>query len=360
MASSSKDDAKSGSRAATRSSASAQANIDGGFKLFNSLLRSLLAHPMGVPLAALLHAVKFNEPFLSVYSVFELKQQLEDVITDKKTQKKSKAIKKPPADNQSKRAKTGEGTTATSHPSTDSGESPASAETEKNSIENVFENAVTEWRQAGKGRPETSLKETDFTKRLAAKLDDMCMLCTGGSEAQVNAPPVVDEKDIRGRMDLVLGSGSIASCVIEVGIDVTQWWKKVHQVLLYAENMFAVPAKTMFPTPADKTKNQMISIGDAVLVGAIVMNGKNIGTIGDAMDAKFGLFLCTRKTKNEYRLSLLWREATNTIDGASKAFGKILRASNAFEQWSGVTFPQESEYEYLGPNCCRLGNKVSL
>ena len=78
-----------------------------------------------------------------------------------------------------------------------------------------------------------------------------------------------------------------------------------------------------------------------------------------SMTARFGMFLCTRKdgcASDDYRIALLWRTQTTTCEDASTEFGKILYAA----QMCAYLRKQEFEYEYLGPNCCRFKEFVSI
>ena len=120
---------------------------------------------------------------------------------------------------------------------------------------------------------------------------------------------------------------------------------------------------------------------------------------------RFGVFLCTPKADVDYRIALLWRKHTTCLKDASRQFGKLLHAFNVcarlgksfatkptprnvvdtqgqeiannlvvddavmgtFADEKADTTEEDTHrndvhhdmYEYLGPNCCKIGNFVS-
>jgi hypothetical protein len=80
-----------------------------------------------------------------------------------------------------------------------------------------------------------------------------------------------------------------------------------------------------------------------------------------ALDVRFGMFLCTRKSSSEgYRIALLWRKDTSSVQDGSRQFGKVLYAAqiSAFlREQDAVT---KESYEYLGPNCCLFKSKLRV
>ena len=96
------------------------------------------------------------------------------------------------------------------------------------------------------------------------------------------------------------------------------------------------------------------------------------GNVEEQLDVRFGVFLCTPRHSgddddNEYRVALLWRKDTSTVEDASKQFGKILHAAQLCADWreqfdEKFMKPNNGKkalYEYLGPHCCRIGTSVS-
>ena len=78
--------------------------------------------------------------------------------------------------------------------------------------------------------------------------------------------------------------------------------------------------------------------------------------------ARFGVFLCIPKNKNEFRIALLWRHETTTLQDASIQFGRILYAIQlcSYLRESNDLDKKKINYTYLGPNCCKIGKLVRL
>lgn len=77
--------------------------------------------------------------------------------------------------------------------------------------------------------------------------------------------------------------------------------------------------------------------------------------------ARIGVFLVSPRSDpssssgDNFRLSMLWRGQTSDVDSLSRNFGRTLRAAFLLPTWNAAPM----EYAYLGPNCCRVGSKVS-
>jgi hypothetical protein len=59
----------------------------------------------------------------------------------------------------------------------------------------------------------------------------------------------------------------------------------------------------------------------------------------------------------------LWRKKTASLKEASTDFGKLLFASKMCLLWRksfANANAQQKLYEYLGPNCCRIDESVSI
>ena len=86
----------------------------------------------------------------------------------------------------------------------------------------------------------------------------------------------------------------------------------------------------------------------------------------EKLDVRFGVFLCTPRQSddggNQFRVALLWRKDTSTVQDASVQFGKILYAAQLCAKWreqlAANDTGNEAFYQYLGPNCCRIGTWV--
>ena len=81
------------------------------------------------------------------------------------------------------------------------------------------------------------------------------------------------------------------------------------------------------------------------------------------LQARFGVFLCMPKgTNNEFRIALLWRHSAKTLKDASTQFGRLLNAVQfcSFLREHCTLHEDAIKYKYLGPNCCKIGDLVSV
>jgi len=111
-----------------------------------------------------------------------------------------------------------------------------------------------------------------------------------------------------------------------------------------------------------------MSFTEPMLLAVVTFNQSK----GEDFLFKMGAFLCTPRSSNEYRLSLLWQGARNDNDTAAKDFANLLVAARKFSDWRNNTSSvpskrhQEGEevtskridYVYLSSNCCKVGDKL--
>lgn len=76
--------------------------------------------------------------------------------------------------------------------------------------------------------------------------------------------------------------------------------------------------------------------------------------------ASLGVFLCVPATGgNDFRVALLWRSAPYALDTMSRDFGRMIRAATLLPALLGaISDIGASHFTSLGPNCCRVGNSV--
>ena len=212
--------------------------------------------------------------------------------------------------------------------------------------------------------------------------------------------------------------------IMEFGIKHDIWWKKMDQILQYVQMLlcdnqdckYAIDLPILLTVvtvnPRSKqskcdtisetiaTDNTTGSVYDAVPVEKNEANpndtdqkertvdvnrevdtnttsttsSTNANTENDEekLDVRFGVFLCIPRHSNDdgnkYRVALLWRKKTSTVEDASYHFGKILCAAQLCADWreqiaakckEAKETDKEAFYQYLGPNCCRIGTRVS-
>jgi hypothetical protein len=208
-------------------------------------------------------------------------------------------------------------------------------------LDEIFSSAAKEW---------NGQREVDLTTKLLMELKKSGVAAYGEKEIRgVDA----NGDDRRGKVDLFLGSDTSTEnpqsiiTVIDIGLGNIEWWKKVDQGVTYVELL-------------GDAQNKTFCFKKAMLLAVITV--EKIGTVEEKKDlkARFGVFLCTpkgSKDSSDFRMSLLWREETQTLQDASRAFGKLILATYQCEKWRDMK--PKLKYSYLGPNCCRFGEMVT-
>jgi hypothetical protein len=135
---------------------------------------------------------------------------------------------------------------------------------------------------------------------------------------------------------------SPAVLLVELGLASVDWWKKAHQGFKYVKSLskdgllqklMLVTIWTLDAPPPDSGK------GNRVVEGG-----------------RFGVFLVMPKKEPEtFRAALLWRHACVSLEDVAFHFVRILRATEFLVNWKT---PEDLDYEYLGPHCCRIGKEV--
>lgn len=109
--------------------------------------------------------------------------------------------------------------------------------------------------------------------------------------------------------------------MFEVGFQGQQknsWWNKMRQ------NITKYTDCTFSNNKFQLDNNKPIQLVTITIDNEVLENGM--------FHAKFGVFLCTKK-KEKYRMALLWRTKTTTLTDASKAFARILYATDLCTKW---------------------------
>lgn len=133
---------------------------------------------------------------------------------------------------------------------------------------------------------------------------------------------------------------------IQFGRCHNKWWQLMNQNLSFVK----------FLTQNNNKGNDDYRMDQPLLLTVVTMNKPNPNdTSNKEPIARFGVFLCLPKTKNE--CALLWRMDTFHVDEASKQFGKILDVAQRCADWREH---RRTSYEYLGPDCCRIGEYVCI
>jgi hypothetical protein len=108
-----------------------------------------------------------------------------------------------------------------------------------------------------------------------------------------------------------------------------------------------------------RQKDTRLRFEKPLLCAVLTIEGEEDGA---DLKVKLGVFLCSptrsKSAFNDSRLTLLCHFDTNNLEEASKAFGKLLRATSDFSRWR-ESLDESLDYEYLSSNCCRVGEHVS-
>lgn len=233
-----------------------------------------------------------------------------------------------------------------------------------NNRNHVFAATVLDWRDG---------TETDLTSKLKT---NMQILNLGTPHVTPYGEECVGIKGDLGRTDFLFtvakqdGSEAVGA-IFEFGIAHKNWWKKQDQLLKYVKILQDNPKKTVkFDGPillsvitVNKGGGHLTLPKHRTLQARInwsIANEQN--KEGVTFAARFGVFLCTPKGGKDFRIALLWRRDANTLQDASMQFGKVLYAVHFCSYLSEYCKENQEKilYEYLGPNCCKFGDSVRL
>lgn len=192
--------------------------------------------------------------------------------------------------------------------------------------------------------------------------------------------------------------------IIDFSMNHDKWWSRHHYLLLYVSSLRATnddkckfifdqpilltiitvskctgdtdtDAKILPSTISENTKidnahtknsdNNVISKGDKkkkATLGEFYKQNEKLIELGlgrNKIRARCGVFLCTPEGSKNYRIALLWRNEATCLRTASVQFGRVIycttMCAHLREQFEDMMF-----YDYLGPNCHRIGNLVSI
>jgi hypothetical protein len=213
-------------------------------------------------------------------------------------------------------------------------------------IDDIFNHCHNLWRR-GYVRNEAALTSllaetmrTELTECSVTVAGDAAPVpdpCTGGTTARMDILVSKRTDDESGADRPLL--------VVEVGLDHGRWWTKLDQGVQCLRGMKAFR----------KSEAALLAV---VTVGP-----------GDHPTARLGVFLATptvvpdeeyesgvNEEHVDYRVSLLWHDETTGTGCVSNGFGRILRATGklpGFIAASKAMFDRAA-YKYLGPNCCLI------
>ncbi|KAG7341137.1 hypothetical protein IV203_023088 [Nitzschia inconspicua] len=274
-------------------------NNVGGFDIAHHKLRSVLTHPLGLPLLFAFHDEETeNMKYLSQTRTQFTQEQIE-------------------------------------------------------TLDGLFQKAVE-----GKEnkQDENEVKEKPITERLTAMIKEQCETLKYGALCEVSIKG--DENNTKGRMGILLTHAENKNqafetpplAVLEFGLNAGDWWSKFHQGTLYIEMMMNLAL-------------QNLTFDQSILLMIVTIDKDKNSNIVPESNFRMGVFLCVPKGGNSakgdrYRISLLWHSQTNSLSNASVLFGKFLRITADFASWRHE-HQSPSGYEYFSSNCCKVATRDS-
>ena len=302
---------------ASSSSPSSSANNEIGFDSTLRSHRSILIHPIGLLLVSILNEIPFHEKLYDLWNT--LKEVKKHLIYQSCTFRDS-----------------------------------------------ILSSAMSEWNRDG---------EVKLTQKIKEKIDNLiekkALDGYGPDALTIESENGIDgSENGKGKVDFLISekcsdknqSKRSVVMIIEFGMGHDKWWKKQCQILSYFQLLregddtryiIDQPVLLTIVTIAKPTNSNSAST-------------HNVNNVSSVNQVRFGVFLCIPNESNSYRLALLWRKDSYDVIDASKQFGKILYAAHLCANLrqnltSTVTNPgNKPSYQYLGPNCCRIGDYVSI
>ncbi|KAG7357926.1 RIO1 family protein [Nitzschia inconspicua] len=222
-------------------------------------------------------------------------------------------------------------------------------------LDGLFQKAVE---GTEKKQDENEVKEKPITGLLTKLIEEQCQTLRYRALSEVSIKD--DNNQKKGVMDIILTHDENKNqafetpplAVLEFGLNAGDWWSKFHQGTLYIEMMMNLALQNL-------TFDQPILL---MIVTIDKTKTKNSNIVSES-NFRMGVFLCVPKGGNSakgdrYRISLLWHSQTNSLSNASVLFGKFLRITADFASWRHE-HQSPGGYEYFSSNCCKVATRDS-
>lgn len=236
-------------------------------------------------------------------------------------------------------------------------------------LDNLLLESVLDWReQRQKVQGAKKVGEEYLTKKVAENIEALSsqQLLSFHALPEVSLTPK-SETAPYGRIDILLtpakhkdvSNESAPYAVIEFGLQCDDWWKKLDQNAKYLNKMVEGNLSSnclIFRQPV------LLAVVTLDFEGNSTMDTTN-GTNGtDNLRFKIGVFLCSRKDPDDrndkFRVSLLWHDKSSDLETASKFFGRLLRVTHDFQHWiSENDDTTQGHYQYLSSSCCKCKHR---
>jgi hypothetical protein len=165
-----------------------------------------------------------------------------------------------------------------------------------------------------------------------------------------------------------VSSFSCPLLLLKVGLNNDFWWSKYDQGAQYLQGLLPElgkdrPLLLAVVTLTDPSKN----LSDAVTaLGKRIWEGRGDPAQGDvaaakdalnsAFAARIGAFIVVPRKDRRYRIALLWHGQAGDQAALSQHFGRVLGAARLLPAWidAAKKLVSERNFVYLGPNCSKV------
>ena len=152
------------------------------------------------------------------------------------------------------------------------------------------------------------------------------------------------------KMDIVLSESETSNpdrttpvAVLGVGCDESEWWKG------FDHNVKCIDAMRRHVQ-----EDPRLEFEQPLLCVVLKVEGPRPP---QQLKIKFGVWMCLPIISKPCKIMILLNNDTSSLKEASELFGRFLRVASSFAGWRNVDDPT---YQYLGPNCCQVGDDVSM
>jgi hypothetical protein len=221
----------------------------------------------------------------------------------------------------------------------------------KNAIDKILEEAVVATQKI------QGFSEATLTNSLGSLIRDAHQK-KSLSYGALNELVVSEPLQSHGKIDIILTQAnpndddvdplkSTPLAVIEFGMRCEDWWKKFHQATKYITKMMS-----------PQRMKHLTFQRPILLTTATIHVNKTKNSVVEKF--RIGVFLCVPKNKDNpedlFQISLLWNTEVDSLDAASKAFGKFLCVTNDFASWRNNDCLSKG-YKYFSSNCCKVKDR---
>jgi hypothetical protein len=231
-------------------------------------------------------------------------------------------------------------------------------DTFKQKFDSVLED---EWNKARNRKDK--VHEATLTTNITKRLNNM-ETTTGNLPFQAQSETVIDSTTHSGKIDIILfdrtfdgdTDAKFPFMVFEFGMNHNDWWSKFEQCTQYT--------KMLYKQQEVKTDQPILCVVITIDPNESTNNGTKqvITKMGVFFCRPKWVKNISGKDSLDLRVSLIWNSKSDDLKGGAKQFGKILEVGAIFQSLrrDEVNLSNVYEYEYFSSNCCKIGNMVCI